>query len=1399
MNPTERQQLQTFFATEAYDLLKEALQKLAASESSSAEHYLEVLDWLARQMHQFRQDSSLMGYFDLSNLAYQLEGEARRINETKAVFKAEDIHRFEVYLENLHLFLDFYNQNSDEQQDSLYKVRKNFQISQEVMDLYLVEVRDHVELFQRTLMDVERGKLQAQSALEEIYRAVHSIKGDSNALGFFKIAELSHNLENQISELQQVPALSEVQMNDLFEWGEQLKQVVEHEISEKVASQALDPVSFSPPPPSDVQGKSELDIIPPDAEMDELYQAEALEILQGVAQSLDQLAQKKAPRQTLLDNIYRAVHTLKGNSNALGFEQIGEAAGQLEAVLARYKTHADTFSLDDLQSLRGQFDVLRQALPAPTAQQQAEELSSVPAKVSHSDEVTDDLDEITLLYVQEAEDISQSISQTLLALEAGSATPKEGIESVYRAVHTLKGNSNALGFEAVGQAAHVMESELSQLRKTPKKLNKSTLQALFDHFEHVQLTLQSLKTPQPAVAEPSLPTPTLPVQTDVTLDEDTDEITQLYLEEAQEILITLSQLLQNLSSGQLTPQTGIESVYRAVHTLKGNSNALGFEGVGQIAHEMELELSRLRKSPEQWDSLTLELISSHFAHLQQALQTLQTPQTQVVVSSDELEPDSDTVELDEITQLYTDEAQEMMGLISQQLLALEAGELKPKEGIESIYRAVHTLKGNSNALGFELLGQLAHEAESVLQKLRKTNKRPNPEHLERLFKFHREMEDGIQAILSEASQKAKKEIQRQTQHRKKSITQELRLSQPGRPVQTNILRVSQELHTSGTQWRKDKGLLSTGSGKKRLELSSGEMPKKRQQKDDETIRVSVNKIDQLINLSDELLIHKISYEQKINHLEDMQALLSGFRHQVRNDDALAHHQHGLLNSLQTLTERLNVFEKELKEDINGFALTVDEIQYHSRKTRMLPCTVLVDPLRLVVRSTAQKLDKQVDFLVLGEDTEIDRLMVEKLKDPLGHLIRNAIDHGLETTAERQESQKPARAQLLVEILLSGNQIIFQIQDDGRGINYEKIRQKAIKAGLYTEEQIQHISDAELNRLIFTPGFSTAEKVSDISGRGVGLDVVRTTIENLNGQIEVMSEMGQGTRFRISLPVTLTTFDAFLIHLGQRRFAVPRALILSTQLLEQTQLRQHQNQWVMDWNGQPVPVQALHSFLGMEPYTPHPESRILLMYMNQTYLGLLVDEVLEARELVMKPLGEQLKKVRHISGATILGEGEPVLVLDLHDVFYDYYQEQYLAESAVAKASDQPTQRQTRVLVVDDSVTTRTLEKNILVTAGFDVDIATNGKEAQQKLPAFKPDIIITDCEMPIMDGYAFTSWVKKESEFGHIPMIMVTSLAEEEFKQRAFQAGVDDFIVKGQFKQAIFLDKIQKLIKHVTS
>ncbi|MFN4150977.1 MAG: response regulator, partial [Candidatus Sericytochromatia bacterium] len=342
------------------------------------------------------------------------------------------------------------------------------------------------------------------------------------------------------------------------------------------------------------------------------------------------------------------------------------------------------------------------------------------------------------------------------------------------------------------------------------------------------------------------------------------------------------------------------------------------------------------------------------------------------------------------------------------------------------------------------------------------------------------------------------------------------------------------------------------------------------------------------------------------------------------------------------------------------------------------------------------------------------------------------------------------------------------------------------------------TEEDIKQLIFVPGFSTADKVTDISGRGVGLDVVKSMIEELSGKIFVASETGKGTIFKLSLPLTLTTFDGFLVKSGEQTFAIPKSFVLRTLSIHSDEIVKTNNDMSILIEDQPVKIMFLSDILNI-PSKPLRNYMVLVLEAGSYTLALVVDEILESKKMFMKNLGTQLKRIKNFSGTTILGTGEPVLIINISDITGSVFSSTTFSSTALeatmkitSETKEEKSKR--RILVVDDSLTTRTLEKNILEFAGFEVILAKHGLEGKEMVEKHIPDLVLSDVEMPKMNGFQFTSWLKKESPFSNIPVIMVTSLASEEFKKKGVEAGADSYIIKGQFDQKKLIDTINELL-----
>jgi two-component system, chemotaxis family, sensor kinase CheA len=475
-----------------------------------------------------------------------------------------------------------------------------------------------------------------------------------------------------------------------------------------------------------------------------------------------------------------------------------------------------------------------------------------------------------------------------------------------------------------------------------------------------------------------------------------------------------------------------------------------------------------------------------------------------------------------------------------------------------------------------------------------------------------------------------------------------------------------------------------------------------------------------------------------------------------------------------------------------------------RRVRMLPFAEACQGLERSVRDVANTEGKRAELVIEGGDVEIDRSVLEGLRDPLNHLVRNAVDHGLERPDIRRAAGKSETGRVTVSASLRGSQVEVVVADDGRGLDLEAVRAEAKGRGFGETTDAPTLAD-----LIFLPGFSTAKMVTAISGRGVGLDVVKSRLEVLHGSVELSIEPGRGTRFTMAVPLTFTSQRALLVAAGGQTFALASASVLRLLRVEPGELRTIEGRAMLVRDGAPLPIVELARVLGLAPRDPaigpepapvHRKRPVLIVASGERRVALLVDELITEQEIIVKRLGDRIKRVRNVAGATILPTGQIAPVLNPSNLVRSALNLAPVSASPVARppddrpeASGPPTHRH-RLLVVDDSVTTRTLEKSILEAAGYDVLTAVDGDAGWRILQEQGADLVVTDIEMPRMDGFALTETIRRSSRFADLPVILLSSLASDRDRARGIEAGADAYIVKGGFDQNDLIKTIEQLL-----
>ncbi|MBV9128567.1 MAG: response regulator, partial [Verrucomicrobia bacterium] len=456
-----------------------------------------------------------------------------------------------------------------------------------------------------------------------------------------------------------------------------------------------------------------------------------------------------------------------------------------------------------------------------------------------------------------------------------------------------------------------------------------------------------------------------------------------------------------------------------------------------------------------------------------------------------------------------------------------------------------------------------------------------------------------------------------------------------------------------------------------------------------------------------------------------------------------------------------------------------------------------------VRDLARDEGKQVELVVRGREIEIDKRILEEMKDPLIHLVRNAIDHGLEKPEARTARGKPPRGLLRLAVSqLDGSKVEIVIADDGEGIDPQRVKTSAVKSGAISEEEAGRLDDAAALMLIFHSGVSTSPIITEISGRGLGMAIVREKIEKLGGQIAIDTRPGAGTTFRILLPITLATFKGILVAVAGQIFVLPVPSVERIARVKREEIQTVGNRETISIDGRAVAFAWLEEVLELPPRPSHPESgggfiEAVVLGVAEKRIAFAVDAVLNEQEVLVKPLGKPLLRVRNVAAATVLASGTPALILNAADLLKSAVRLAGASRRGALPAAGNNNGAAERVrdlLVADDSVTSRMLLKNILESAGYRVATAVDGAEALTALRSREFDLVVSDVEMPRLDGFELTAKIRADQKLAELPVVLVTALGSREHQERGIDVGADAYIVKSSFDQSNLLDVIRKLI-----
>lgn len=595
-----------------------------------------------------------------------------------------------------------------------------------------------------------------------------------------------------------------------------------------------------------------------------------------------------------------------------------------------------------------------------------------------------------------------------------------------------------------------------------------------------------------------------------------------------------------------------------------------------------------------------------------------------------------------------------------------------------------------------------------------------------------------------------------------------------------------------------------------------------------TLRVDSGKLDQLVNQIGDLIITRIKTRELLGLAKNIQNEFSEWQknyHKVgyymkffdkkylanplgaedaRNMQSFIGYNKQLISLHSANSDRMNALiksvdtlMKQLQENNSKLYSTSAELEAMVKKMRILPLSTVFGLFPRMVHNIAKDKGKEIDFKIEGADVSADKKIIEDIKIPIMHIIRNSIDHGIELPEEREKLGKPRMGSILIQAVQKESKIIINIKDDGRGIDVEKIKQRAIEKEILSPEEVENLPEEQIVNLIFYPGFSTGDTVTELSGRGLGLDIVHTKISQLNGRIDVYSEFNKGTLVTMELPTTMATLRTFIIMEQGQLYALPAASIQTVLRInpEDLFIRDGRNHYIH--NGEVIRVYTLSQILELENKPRESEKYTLVIVESENLrLGIIIEKLIADQEILHKKLSPPLFRVKNIAGITTLASGEMCLILNMTDILNTNLSRK-VSNNIIPSKKTQAliANAGKRILVVDDSLTTRTLQKNILINAGYQAETANDPSDAFKMLEeGEKFDLIITDHEMPGMTGFEFTKKIREAAAFSHIPVIVITSIKKEITNKIYGSVNIQAVLQKEGFEQSKFLNTISKHI-----
>lgn len=727
------------------------------------------------------------------------------------------------------------------------------------------------------------------------------------------------------------------------------------------------------------------------------------------------------------------------------------------------------------------------------------------------------------------------------------------------------------------------------------------------------------------------------------------------------------------------------------------------------------------------------------------------------------------------------EAQEHLKAISLGLIELEKTPSAEEQLriVEEVFREAHSLKGAARSVNISDMESVCQAMENVLAGLKQSEITPSRE----LFDLCQQAVDRLELSLSSLEKGQAPEEALKAGELIEQMAQALK-APPDPTRQAAPDRAKEQVKEP-----------RPASSPARTTLG-------------ETVRIHAAKLNSVLLQAEELLSVKLAVARHAAELREAHALFASWKRQwdkvqpalqapERSERSL-----GFVSQVgdfyQSFEGRLGALTRSVEHEHRSLVGMVDNLLGEMKQLMMLPFSSLLEVFPKLVRDLCRDQGKEADLLISGGEIEADRRILEEIKDPLVHLVRNCIDHGIEKPPLRRQSGKSPAGKITIAVSqITGGKVEVLVSDDGAGIDAESVKSSALKAGVLPREKAEGLDEPEKVSLIFQSGVSTSAMITDISGRGLGLAIVQEKAEKLGGAVSVQALPGSGTTFRMILPLTIATFRGIVIRVGEQLFVIPTAHVERVMRMAAREVKTVENREVIRVSGQAVSLVRLGAVLGISGKQPATESadilHLILLGSAEKRMAFQADEILNEQEVLVKALGRQLSRLRNISGATVLASGRVVPILSVSGLIKSVVRAGDFSPASV-ESGEETEERRRKVLIAEDSITSRALLKNILESAGFDVKATVDGVDALTALKTEAFDLVVSDVDMPRMNGFDLTAKIRADGKLSALPVVLVTALGSREHRERGVEVGANAYIVKSNFDQGNLLETIRRLI-----